>query len=105
MLCVIVTAQVKPEHREEFLAAILEDARDSLAKEPGCLRFDVIEDNADPNKFYFYEVYKDQAANDYHRTMPHYEKFRDSTEPWYSAPRTAIRGHNIFPTDEKWPAK
>lgn len=102
MIVVFVTAQVKPEHREEFLAAILEDARDSLAKEPGCLRFDVIEDAADPNKLYFYEVYRDQAAVEYHRTQPHYLKFRDSTEPWYAVPRTSVRGRNLFPSDADW---
>lgn len=102
MICVIVTAEVKPEHRVDFVAAILEDARDSLAKEEGCLRFDVIEDNSDVNRFYLYEVYRDQAAIEHHRTTPHYVKFRDSTEDWYATPRVGNRGHNLFPSDAEW---
>jgi hypothetical protein len=30
--------------------------------EPGCLRFDVVADRDDPQRFYFYEVYRDEAA-------------------------------------------
>ena len=36
------------------------------------MRFNVLQDEKDENIYYFYEVYKDQAALEAHRTMPHY---------------------------------
>ena len=56
MYALVVPLKVKPEMREKFLAAALEDSTCSLRDEPGCLRFDVLQDNSDPNKFFFYEV-------------------------------------------------
>ena len=47
MLVVHVHVRVRPGQVEEFLAATLVNARASLA-EPGVLRFDVIQDDADP---------------------------------------------------------
>ena len=47
MLVVHVHARIRPERVEDFLAATLVNARASLA-EPGVLRFDVIQDQADP---------------------------------------------------------
>jgi autoinducer 2-degrading protein len=34
----------------------------AVVDEPGCLRFDVIQDANDANRIWFYEVYKDEAA-------------------------------------------
>ena len=47
MLVVHVHVRVRPERTADFLAATVINARASLA-EPGVLRFDVIEDDADP---------------------------------------------------------
>jgi (4S)-4-hydroxy-5-phosphonooxypentane-2,3-dione isomerase len=47
---------VKPEHRQECLDAIWEDANGALDQEPGCLRFDVTVDTANPNRFMLFEV-------------------------------------------------
>ena len=48
--------------RDKFLKAIEEDALGSERDEPGCLRFNVLQDSKDANVYYFYEVYKDEAA-------------------------------------------
>ncbi len=62
MYAVVVPLKVKPEMREKFLAAALDDSTCSVCDEPDCLRFDVLQDNADPNRFFFYEVYRDENA-------------------------------------------
>jgi hypothetical protein len=51
-----VTVQVKPEHVPEYLEAVRHDAEHSERDEPGCLRFDVIQDREDANRFYYYEA-------------------------------------------------
>lgn len=36
---------------------------------------DVLQAQDEPNKFIFYEMYKDTAAVDFHKTQPHYAKW------------------------------
>ena len=103
MLVLVVKFQLKPEFRERFIEASIGDAHGANHDEPGCLRFDVIQDEADPNRIYFYEVYKDEAAFQEHLKAPHYLKWRDSiSEDWYAEPVDVRRGWNIYPTDADW---
>ncbi|CAB9509391.1 (4S)-4-hydroxy-5-phosphonooxypentane-2,3-dione isomerase [Seminavis robusta] len=77
---VVVEAEVDPDRMAEFLEMIKTNAENSR-KEPGCIRFDVLRDQEAPNKFIFYELYKDPAAVDFHKTQPHYAawaKFKES---------------------------
>src|SRR4029453_18471304 len=62
MIAMWVKARIKPEQRKRFLEAIEIDALGSERDEAGCYRFNVLQDDQDPNVYYFYEVYKDQAA-------------------------------------------
>ena len=76
MLALVVSVQVKPGHREAFLAAITENAERSFTDEPGCLYFDVTVDTADDHRFVFYELYTDQGALEAHRAAPHFAVWR-----------------------------
>ena len=67
MYVVIVSAKVKPEQRSTFLRAIEDNAVASVREEPGCLRFDVVRDNDDPDHYLLYEVYRDADAFATHR--------------------------------------
>ena len=62
MLALWVKVRVKAEERERFLKAIETDALGSERDEPSCLRFNVFRDQQDQNVYYFFEVYRDQAA-------------------------------------------
>ena len=62
MFTLFVTVKIKPGHREEFIEATKGDAQGSNTAEPGCLRFDVLADNNDPNTVYLYEVYENREA-------------------------------------------
>jgi len=77
MLAIWVKLRIKPAMRDEFLKAIEADALGSERDEPGCLRFDVLQDERDENVYYLYEVYKDQAALEAHRETPHYALWRE----------------------------
>ncbi|MCB0050365.1 MAG: antibiotic biosynthesis monooxygenase, partial [Caldilinea sp.] len=57
MLIVHVDVNVKPEVVDAFIAATVENARNSI-QEPGIARFDVIQDQADPTHFVLVEVYR-----------------------------------------------
>ena len=104
MYVIIAPIQIKEGYQEQFIAAVTEDARSSVANEPGCLRFDVIQDANDANRFWLYEVYRDEAAFQAHLQSPHLRKFRDTTRDWRTEGlQGAGRGStNIWPPDSEW---
>jgi (4S)-4-hydroxy-5-phosphonooxypentane-2,3-dione isomerase len=69
-----VDLDIVPAERENFLAAIKENGA-AAAKEPGCRRFDILNLSSDPNHFFLYEVYDNEAAYKAHRETEHFKKF------------------------------
>ena len=55
MLIVHVFVHVTPESVDAFRAATVENARNSV-KEPGVVRFDVIQQDDDPTQFVLVEI-------------------------------------------------
>ena len=102
MLVVHVHVRVRPGQAGEFLAATLVNARASLA-EPGVLRFDVIQDEADAAHVVLVEVYRDADASAAHKLTPHYAAWRDAVADMMAEPRTSTRFSAVFPPDgEGW---
>jgi len=73
---VIAEFVVKEGMLEAFLQHAFDDARHSLAEEPGCLVFDVLRSSDHDRGVLFYEVYQSRQAFDEHLTTPHVERFR-----------------------------
>ena len=96
MLAMWVKVRIKPDQRERFLKAIEIDALGSEKDEPGCLRFNVLQDQKDANVYYFYEVYTDEAALEKHRAMPHYAVWRGAADS-LDGPTEATRTTPVFP--------
>jgi len=101
-LALIATLRIQPDHREAFLVSMLDDARGSINDEPGCYRFDVLQDAQDPNTLYLYEVYRDQAAFDAHLQAPHYLRWVDTVKNWYAGPGQVQFCSPIFPAGAAW---
>ena len=98
MIAVWVKVTVLPEKRGEFLQAIEVDALGSERDEPGCIRFNVLQDTADENVYYFYEVYKDEAARAEHRAAPHYQVWKAAAHT-LAAPTERMECTPVFPAD------
>ena len=98
MLVVHVHVRTRPGQVEEFLAATLANARASLA-EPGVLRFDVIQDEADPAHVVLVEVYRDAEASAAHKLTPHYATWRDAVAEMMAEPRMSAKFSAVFPAD------
>lgn len=96
MIAIWVKVKVKAERRGDFLKAIEVDALGSERDEPGCARFNVLQDQQDPNTYYFYEVYKDEAALEAHRAAPHYAVWRAAADT-LDGPAQATRVAPVFP--------
>jgi quinol monooxygenase YgiN len=103
MFAIWVSVHVKPDRIDEFLKAIEEDSRGSREDEPGCLRFDVLQAADDPHHYFFYEVYRDEAALAAHRAAPHYQVWAAAVQAGVLAqPAEVIRTRSVFPRDEAW---
>lgn len=100
----MVNVKVKPGRRDEFLAAIKEDASSTTEKEEGNFQFTVIQDNDDPDAFFFLEVYRDEAALEAHRGMPHFLTYREATKDIYAVETVRHMGTQVFPDDSYWTA-
>ena len=96
MLALWVKVKIKPEARERFLKAIEVDAIGSERDELGCLCFNVLQDQQDPNVYYFMEVYRDEAALEAHRAAPHYAVWRAAADT-LDGPVQATRTRSVFP--------
>ena len=83
MYVVTVAFEIRPEAAAAFLPLMLENARASLAEEPGCLRFDVCRDEAPddtpPVRIFLYEIYRDRDAFDAHLASAHFQSFDTAT--------------------------
>ena len=101
MIAKWIKVRVKPELRQRFLDAIEVDAVGSERDEPGCVRFNVLQDDADENVYYFYEVYRDQAAVEAHRAAPHYAVWKASADT-LDGPTERIECTSVFPADEAY---
>jgi autoinducer 2-degrading protein len=97
MLAIWVKVRVKPEARSRFLAAIEADALGSERDEPGCLRFNVLQEEGDGNVYYFFEVYRDEAALEAHRATPHYAVWRGAADT-LDGPPEVVRCRTVFPS-------
>jgi autoinducer 2-degrading protein len=96
VLVVHVHVQVKPEWVAEFLGATQTNARAS-AREPGILRFDVLQDADDETHVVLVEVYRDAEAPAAHKQTVHYAAWRDAVEKMLAAPRHSTTFSAVFP--------
>jgi (4S)-4-hydroxy-5-phosphonooxypentane-2,3-dione isomerase len=101
MLVVHIQVHVKPECLEAFKQATLANARESL-KEPGIARFDVAQQQEDPTRFVFVEVYRNPEASAAHKETKHYATWRDTVAPMMAEPRSSVKLTNVFPDDKGW---
>jgi quinol monooxygenase YgiN len=101
MFIVHVHVHVKPEFVEAFKEATVENAGNSV-QEPGIARFDVVQQQNDPNRFILVEVYRTDADPARHKETAHYAKWRDTVAEMMAEPRSSVKYDNIYPDDEGW---
>ena len=80
MRIIAVQGTLRQDHLERFVAASIANARASVETEPGCRRFDVFHDDADPASVGFNEIYDDDEAVDAHGETEHFEAWLSATD-------------------------
>jgi autoinducer 2-degrading protein len=95
MYVLCVTAYVKPEKIEDFLAITREYALQTR-QETGNVRYDVLQSDEDLTCFVMYEAYRSKEDFLFHRETVHALRWKETIEPWMARPRHRIRCHSIL---------
>ena len=66
---------------QDYLENVKLHARSSLL-EPGCVRYEVLQDEDDPATICLYEVFEDEAAFQAHRAADHYKWWMELSRGW-----------------------
>ncbi|MDA0323328.1 MAG: putative quinol monooxygenase [Verrucomicrobia bacterium] len=101
MLVVHVFVHIKPDAVEAFKELCIDNSRNSL-QEPGCVRFDVVQQQDDPQRFVLVEAY--EAAQDIqkHKETAHYVRWRDNVEAMQVESRYSHKYDVIHPAPDNW---
>jgi len=100
MIVTCVYVNVKPEAVKSFIDATIANHYESV-KEPGNLRFDVLQLADDPSRFMLYEAYDSDEAAASHKNTTHYLNWRDTVKDFMAEPRQGVRYNIIAPYDSK----
>lgn len=98
MIVTTVIVYVKPENINDFIEASSKNHEDSI-KEPGNMRFDVLQCTTEPARFLLYEAYESEEAAAAHKKTEHYLKWREMVAGWMAKPRQGIPYKAICPKD------
>jgi autoinducer 2-degrading protein len=69
-IALVVEFDIKPEHRKAFEDVIRSHGKRTREQEPGCLSFEVLIPQKEPNKVFLFECYRDDAAFEAHGKSP-----------------------------------
>jgi autoinducer 2-degrading protein len=95
MFVVSVTVFVKPQFRQPFVDATLDNAHNTR-NEPGNVRFDVLWAQDDPNRFLLYECYATPEDFARHQQTSHYLRWKQTVAEWMAQPRQGVKHSALF---------
>ena len=78
-LALIAAIEAAPGQREQLLSSLLAHRTRSLRDEPGALQLEVLAPLDDVTRVLTYEVYRDAAAFEVHRSGPSLARWRQET--------------------------
>jgi autoinducer 2-degrading protein len=102
MYVVVVRVHVRPGQGGDFVAASRRN-HEGTRKEPGNLRFDVLQQEDDPDRFTLYEAYRTKDDFAAHQKTEHYLAWKAAVADWMAEPRQGIRHNSLCPEGtETW---
>jgi (4S)-4-hydroxy-5-phosphonooxypentane-2,3-dione isomerase len=101
MLILHIFCSVKPEMIEAFKEATVKNAGYSI-REPGVIKFDLLQQQDDPKRFVISEVYKSAESIAAHKKTAHYAEWCQYAQEMLAEPRSKMVYTNIFPEDKNW---
>jgi (4S)-4-hydroxy-5-phosphonooxypentane-2,3-dione isomerase len=105
MQILMVRIRIKADHLKDFIGEMIGDGKGSVLHEPGCRRFDIIQDEDEPTKLGLCEVYNDEAAVEDHMSRAHFKKWLEKTAGWTAEETGVSKCRCLFPAgDGHWDA-
>ena len=102
MFVACVTVHVHPGREEDFIRETLANHEGSV-KEPGNLRFDLLQAVDDSCRFFLYEAYRSEEDARAHKETSHYLTWRERVADWMVCPREGVTYRVVAPDDPaKW---
>jgi autoinducer 2-degrading protein len=102
MIVRVINVYVKPESVDEFRDATRKNHEGSI-REPGVLRFDVLQNAERPTEFVLYEVYTDDGATVAHKETTHYAEWKKTVTPMMAKDRESASFNVVAPLEPaKW---
>ncbi len=103
MFTAIAAVRIKPGMRDEFVRLIEPNAR-GAASEPGCIRFDLIQDRSDDHLVWFVEYYHSEEDFHIHQKTPHFLEWHPHLVRMLDSvvPNTESLGDSIYPPQGGW---
>lgn len=92
----LVQVRVLPGRVTDFIAATRDNHLASV-REPGNVRFDVLQALDDPTEFVIYEAYADRSAAGAHKETAHYRAWREAVAPMMAEPRRGESFTGLYP--------
>ena len=101
MYVVCVTVWVKRGYEQQFIEAT-HDNHAKTRQEAGNVRFDVLQKQDEPTRFFLYEAYRTEEDFVRHQQTAHYLKWKESVADWMAEKRQGVRHRSLMPDAADW---
>ena len=81
MYTLVLFNKVLPGHVTEFIEGMTVCA-EATNKEPGCIRYEAMQDVDDPTVICLFQVFEDKAAYDFHQETEHHRVWIELSGAW-----------------------
>ena len=99
MYSIFVIVNVKPEHREAFIEASELAAQGTVRAEPGVFQFHMLVDETNPNRFYFFEIFRDEQNLEAHWETENFKTWWGTVEEMLDGePERVSTMRTVFPS-------
>ena len=101
MYAIFGVIDVKSEHVDAFTEATIREARGTVPDEPGVYQFHILSDIDSPHRFYYFVIFRDEAAADAHWETENYKSWRATVEGMLDGGTQRISNmRTMFPSDQ-----
>lgn len=92
---------VKPEHVPAFREATIREAQRTVSDEPSVFQFHILTDADTPNRFYYFEIFRDEAAAEAHWETENFKSWFPTVEGMLDVETQRISTmRTLFPSDK-----
>jgi quinol monooxygenase YgiN len=101
MYAIFGAMNVKPEHVDAFREATIHEAQGTVRDEPGVFQFHILTDADTPHRFYYFEIFRDEAAADAHWETENFQTWWATVEGMLDGGTQRISTMRpLFPSDQ-----